>query len=127
MSRNGRLLFEVAHSLSGRSSAQRRYELTLWERAGGLPSYREVRDLERYRVERTGACPWAGWVHTDGRAAVLLADDELMFLRKDGSTCGTTSVLRELQRTRCHHIRHSTAGMLWTYHPIGYWIEARGL
>lgn len=107
-----------------------RYVYTLWARGQGGPEhvgapYRELRDLARFRVERSGACPWSAWVHIDGRVAVLHADDTLILFRSDGSVTGATNVLRELQRdARCaRYVGWSTAGQFWTECAIARWID----
>jgi hypothetical protein len=65
-------------------------------------------------------------LHVDGRVAVLHADDALILFRADGSVSGKADVLRELQRdVRCAgHISFSTAGPIWTEHPVGRWIDS---
>lgn len=111
-------------------SSNDRYAYTLWARGQDDPDpasapYREFRDRALFRVERSGACPWAAWLHGDGRVAVLHADDTLLLFQSDGVVTGTTNVLDELRRdASCtRHVAWSTAGSFWTESPIARWIR----
>lgn len=70
-----------------------------------------------------GSCsPWRGWVHNDGRAVVLRADDQLFVFGPDGRRVRTHNVLDLLQRdpTARERLSWSTAGVFWCDEPAGF-------
>jgi hypothetical protein len=79
--------------------------------------------LWRRTEKATHPWPWCVYVHDDGTAAVLLADDELRVFHPGGETGPTVSVLAALQadpRTR------TRAGPGWDAYPKGLFVTLRG-